>query len=109
MYLHRAEIASAEENQSRRETDTLLTNTEEGGTEQGGGTDGPSWRHRGRRKRSVPLSPGSRGFQFRWQRKETAEVGRQDEKAGPHRRGRQKGSPEWADWRRTAEDTGREG
>ena len=51
MYLHRAEIASAEENQSRRETDTLLTNTEEGGTEQGGGTDGPSWRHRGRRKR----------------------------------------------------------
>lgn len=30
-------------------------------------------------------------------------------KAGPHRRGRSKGSPEWADWRRTAQDPGRGG
>lgn len=50
VYLHRAEIESGEEKQSRCETDTLLKNTEEGGMEQGGGTDGPSWRHRGRRK-----------------------------------------------------------
>lgn len=90
---------SAEENQSRRETDTLLTNTEEGGTEQGGGTDGPSWRHRGRRKRSVPLSPGSRGFQFRWQRKETAEMGRQDEKAGREGRKRRQDPTDAADRR----------
>ena len=91
VYLHRAEIESGEEKQSRCETDTLLTNTEEGGMQQGGGTDGPSWRHRGRRQRSVPLSPWKSGALVQMARKETTEAGRAEEEG----RAPQTGQIEW--------------
>ena len=98
VYLHHAEIVSGEENQSRRETGTLLKNTEEGGTEQGGGTDGPSWRHRGRRKRLVPLSPWKSGVLVQMAVEGDRGSGKggregQDPTDGADRMG----SPEWAD------------